>query len=469
MTATNNADNEHVDPQNEVDSQVQSILDLMVARSRGEVSSNAVENAVSQFIQVQPDQDDYDDIEPVPSSNKNQSADNASEKDDTGKEFSWLGPMVTLQQLKEQDDQDADVNPFDAIPLGHDGRKMLVTFGDGPSPHPMVVQAALLGARRMLQLAIKDARALRRYYKGEYGQARKAVHGGNQNVRVNKLTRSPVVTKDSMEDASLLFRALVSHDRLAYDPKCGFDIEQLQELFPEEMNAYERWNEFHEEYEASKDTPDEIENDQDGIKKESDQDDKDVDDVKGGHLLERVANFDSRTNEMGKEWYLQFSDLRQGSFLPRRSNRQADRELDENRPSHNARGRARDGHWNLMPLNAIRFLHWVGFDPQSALPAPSLETTHALSFLCYDFLGRIVERAIALRLESTSRQSKTKGEKVLELPQGQQLEVEDIRRAMKDIKPSSLFSSSDATSKPESFQLYFGEGFERRLEMEMDE
>ena len=48
------------------------------------------------------------------------------------------------------------------IPLVEMGAKMLITFGDGPNPHPSVVSAALLGARTCLQRAILDARALRR-------------------------------------------------------------------------------------------------------------------------------------------------------------------------------------------------------------------------------------------------------------------------------------------------------------------
>ena len=39
---------------------------------------------------------------------------------------------------------------------------MIITFGDGPVPALEVVSAALLGARKSLQRAILDARALRR-------------------------------------------------------------------------------------------------------------------------------------------------------------------------------------------------------------------------------------------------------------------------------------------------------------------
>ena len=46
----------------------------------------------------------------------------------------------------------------------------------------------------------------------------------------------------------MMYRAMQGWDKLAYDPKCGFDVEQLRQLFPEEMQAYSRWKEMHNEY-----------------------------------------------------------------------------------------------------------------------------------------------------------------------------------------------------------------------------
>lgn len=59
---------------------------------------------------------------------------------------------------------------------------------------------------------------------------------------------------------------------------------------------------------------------------------------------------------------------------------------------------------------------------------------------------------------------------VWELKQGEQLTPEDIERSMADpdIRPASLLHGADESSHP-SFQLYFGPGFEERLELEMDE
>ena len=63
--------------------------------------------------------------------------------------------------------------------------------------------------------------------------------------------------------------------------------------------------------------------------------------------------------------------------------------------------------------------------------------------------------------------------KFLELREGEQLSKEDIERAMDhpDVRPSSLYAvEEESVSKHQpSFQLYFGPGFEKRLEMEIEE
>lgn len=63
---------------------------------------------------------------------------------------------------------------------------------------------------------------------------------------------------------------------------------------------------------------------------------------------------------------------------------------------------------------------------------------------------------------------------MLELRDGEQLEAEDVEKAIKDstIRPVPLYSSlenDDSSSMPVAAQLYFGPGFEDRLEMEMEE
>lgn len=42
-------------------------------------------------------------------------------------------------------------------------------------------------------------------------------------------------------DPAMIFRAVSGYDPLSYDTKVGFDISQLEILFPEEMHAYKRW------------------------------------------------------------------------------------------------------------------------------------------------------------------------------------------------------------------------------------
>lgn len=62
---------------------------------------------------------------------------------------------------------------------------------------------------------------------------------------------------------------------------------------------------------------------------------------------------------------------------------------------------------------------------------------------------------------------------LLELRDGEQLELDYVERAIDDpdIKPAAMYtaeSTGGAYRKPAA-QLYFGPGFEERLEMELDE
>lgn len=61
---------------------------------------------------------------------------------------------------------------------------------------------------------------------------------------------------------------------------------------------------------------------------------------------------------------------------------------------------------------------------------------------------------------------------MLELHEGEQLGADDIEKAINDstIRPVPLYSFDNESSKlPAAAQLYFGPGFETRLEIEMDE
>ena len=59
----------------------------------------------------------------------------------------------------------------------------------------------------------------------------------------------------------------------------------------------------------------------------------------------------------------------------------------------------------------------------------------------------------------------------LELTGGDQLKKEDIENALANVDLNSLYSSStiDLGKSAKVTQLYFGPGFEDRLELEMDE
>jgi len=200
----------------------------------------------------------------------------------------------------------------------------------------------------------------------------------------------------------------------------------------------------------------------------------------GGRLIERLSNFDVRTDKMGDEWYLKFASVRRGSFLPRLGAGKESAAASEWRGVHSKkRGRPRlvRTSWNSLPPTSIIFLHWIGFDPRSALSPPNEETTQALGFLAYDFFGKIVEKAVALRLGEQA--SKKCGKKSFscnstdlpELSSGDQLERRNIEQAVAEVDLNSLHSSTDADlgKSAKITQLYFGPGFEDRLELEMDE
>ena len=167
-----------------LDGQVETILSLVLARSRGEVGNEAVETALSSIVathaptstsssvgrcetadtatrgrtaqqnkdNIIPDDGNYDDgseydydVQEKATTKKSASVTNTSTK------------KVALKKSRERDEA------LENIPLGKMGERMLITFGDGPRPDLEVISAALLGTRASLQRAILDARALRRY------------------------------------------------------------------------------------------------------------------------------------------------------------------------------------------------------------------------------------------------------------------------------------------------------------------
>jgi hypothetical protein len=370
------------------------------------------------------------------------------------------------------------------IPLGVTGARMLHVFGDGPRPHPSTVAAALHGTRQLLACAIRDARHVRRRYAQLYKTAQSTVRPYRQ--------QSPSSQDKSQWSTELLYRAQMGHDARGNTVPAGFTIQELEILFPETMRAYSKWIEMHEETNQKDDVDaaDDVEN-KTTISTEIDytlQYKSSADQSNGndagmevaiGHLQQRAEQFDCRTQKMNPKGYLEYASLRaKGSFLPRRKKHAQNNNEPNTFDSDNDPDSTRRNSNSGMSISTKRFWHWVGFDPQSEeLPPPDPETTEALAFLAYDFLGRIIEKAIVLRLQQ--QQSSNSDSVVWELSRGEQLEPIDIERAMKhpDILPVPLFSATSAsntvtttTGLPKIIpQLYFGPGFEDRLELELEE
>jgi hypothetical protein len=470
------------------------LISLVMRRSRGEVGNDDIEDAINSIIgapsaavssarkvknnnAIIPDEGNYDDDE----------SDTADEPPQ--KKRAALEPEACLPPDKETKSSDSARNKkLEEIPFGKMGERMLVTFGDGTQPHLDVISEVLLGTRSCLQRAILDARALHRLHKEQWHQARAAaMMHSSSSVRDNmKKTGELTATAPSTGDSELSFRALGGIDPLRFDTPCGFGIEQLQKLFPEEMSAYQRWKNMHKAY---------IENAADDLKQSKD--DNDDDDMNnnnkqdteddggddgtidyGGRLTLRLANFDARTTEMGDDSYLKFADYRRGSFLSKnRGAPTADMKEWKEKQATKKRGRpSKRTNWQNLHISCVVFLHWVGFDQRSALSPPNEETTQALGFLAYDFFGKIVEKAVSLRLESTSSKGKARKlfgseEPILELTGGDQLGVDDIKRSLAEVNLNSLYSSTDIDlgNSSKIAQLYFGPGFEDRLELELDE
>eukprot|EP00594_Rhizosolenia_setigera_P011483 CAMPEP_0178955632 /NCGR_PEP_ID=MMETSP0789-20121207/9722_1 /TAXON_ID=3005 /ORGANISM="Rhizosolenia setigera, Strain CCMP 1694" /LENGTH=975 /DNA_ID=CAMNT_0020637303 /DNA_START=74 /DNA_END=3001 /DNA_ORIENTATION=+ len=569
------------------ESKVQDLLSLVMGQSRGESNNDSIEDALSSLLQrhisssptkdpqklhvnhtsssskeqsspavkrntnitasrkqLDMDEDDYDDI-----SDTQEDEESGRVNDNTSCSTGipkWTGKRTTIESLKKQSaiateaalkkkQSEADSILLDMtkgwkklqdIPLGKEGARMMITFGDGRNPHPATVALVLLIARKCLHHAIKDARALRRKMKEEYKRAKLAmsIHSSKKRDIADFFADMKKGVNKELNPV-MCYRALGGYDPLSYDPKCGFEVAQLEVLFPEEMQEYKKWAKMHKEYKKNdqsdkalgknqgKEDDDEDNEDQAQKKKETEEDD-DEEGV-GGHMRSRLAQFDIRTDVMKDQWYIAFSEVRKGSFLPkntssveeRKWNRQR-REIKENK--HKRKPRHRPQKWENLPACVVQFLHWLGFfNQRNALPVPNMDVTEALAFLGYDFVGKIVEKAIFLRYLDQENKLKhsTKIRKrqdnannvILELGRKEQLNVEDILRAYHDttLNTSSLYSTSHsvlyeetssgkntrgqnnkAKSQPikttdntygAASQLYFGPGFEERLELELDQ
>eukprot|EP00581_Thalassiosira_minuscula_P012901 CAMPEP_0183719102 /NCGR_PEP_ID=MMETSP0737-20130205/12178_1 /TAXON_ID=385413 /ORGANISM="Thalassiosira miniscula, Strain CCMP1093" /LENGTH=580 /DNA_ID=CAMNT_0025948803 /DNA_START=27 /DNA_END=1769 /DNA_ORIENTATION=- len=504
-----------------VQGQFEDLLSLVLARSRGEVGNDDVEKALSSIVAGQvPSTSGKDDADTSHSDGTiqstrrsqrkrkiiipdNENYDDDSEDDDAQEEAATKKSSLKHHATKKAPDEVAAterairkkkndperLQSLEEIPLGKMGEKMLVTFGDGPVPDLDVISVALLGTRKFLQRVILDARALRRRMKDDWHQARAAAMMPTDMKGANEqLKKTSTGIQKTVVDNELSFQAMdASRGNLRYDVPCGFEVRQLETLFPEEIGPYKAWKKMHDAY---NDKSGEVTNkpetyDGSASKNEDEEDEEDeaaaVGEEKrnGGRLNERLSNFDARTNVMGEDWYMKFAEVRRGSFLPRHTRGKesvAANEVSEKTAKKRGRPRQSRTSWvNLNPTSII-FLHWIGFDPRSALSPPNEETTQALGFLAYDFFGKIVEKAVSLRLDSDgSKHAKRKLSRsegpLLELTKGDQLERGNIEQALEEMDLNSLYCSSNIElgKSANIAQLYFGPGFEDRLELEMDE
>mmetsp|Transcript_14157 Transcript_14157/g.29158 ORF Transcript_14157/g.29158 Transcript_14157/m.29158 type:complete len:206 (+) Transcript_14157:1110-1727(+) len=199
-------------------------------------------------------------------------------------------------------------------------------------------------------------------------------------------------------------------------------MEELTHLYPEEMRAFQRCHEMHEDFNESKEKggkknangtgtggdnnagdADGDADDANGDKTKAEKDsnsannNKNDDDSDRGHLREQAANFDFRTDQMKNDWYVEYSKVRLGSFLPSKGGGGSSGSKSLNSSTRNRRSKT-ERDWDK--LRKIK------------------KECHA-----YDRLGRIVEKAIFLRNEHDSEATS-----LWELPFGKQLSEEDIER-----------------------------------------
>ena len=344
---------------------------------------------------------------------------------------------------KRKAPKNRDWSAYKSIPFGKQGAQMLGTFGDSREPLVETVEAALESTKQLVKAAVSDAKKIRMEFLNNLLSAQRTMRKHKQEKPENKGDWS----------AEIMYRAMTRKSRNDNIDRESFTVEELKTLYPEEMNVYDRWRLLREHAERSKQG-------EDAAKVEDDEEDeeeiiakeKQMEDAPAvGRLTERSEQFDRRTVRMKQKRYLDFALIRRGSFLGR-----AGIDVDQ--------AKGQPGPWAKLAPEYLRFLLWCGFDPQSSELPPEPSTIEALAFLAYNFLGRVVETAVRLRNEKQKRKIG-----VVEIPKGDMLQVVDIENAMKDadVKPSPIFESPAVGTV--GTQLYFGPGFENRLEIELEE
>ena len=77
--------------------------------------------------------------------------------------------------------------------------------------------------------------------------------------------------------------------------------------------------------------------------------------INSNRLMERLHNFDARTDNMEGKWYMTFADVRKGSFLPRSGPKSV-----SETPKKRGRPRKDRASWQHFNRSSIIFLHWIG-------------------------------------------------------------------------------------------------------------
>tara|TARA_B110000305_G_scaffold215023_1_gene252192 strand:+ start:758 stop:1702 length:945 start_codon:yes stop_codon:yes gene_type:complete len=169
---------------------------------------------------------------------------------------------------------------------------------------------------------------------------------------------------------------------------------------------------------------------------------------------------------MKSKWYARYEEtFRTGSFTKFAKNSRGHKG-----PSRRTTGANARITWNTLPKPTARFLHWLGFEPNSSLPPPSKEVADALSFLAHDTVGRIVESAITSLLEAQPGVQPGDA-KFMDLPKGFQLRPEHVVDACRSghIFACELRGAEEWEKRDTNVQktLYWGPGCEERIEAEL--
>ena len=171
---------------------------------------------------IRPDLDNYDDDEDeeeemmdgkpaatatTANASESEQIDEEKKDDSNGKQVTFEDDVESDKKRKANDSATTDDKPkakrgrkrknprptpeelaykdaLEQIPFGTMGAKMMTTFGDGPTPQPAALEAALLGTRQTLKVAVMDARKVRRRLQQDFFDAQSSV-----DPKLNKANR----------------------------------------------------------------------------------------------------------------------------------------------------------------------------------------------------------------------------------------------------------------------------------------